>query len=206
MAEELSPSTPQSRRHHALRDAGDAHAIARYDDRQRGAAAHAGKPGGEPGPDRLGADLLYRGRGDRDAAHRLSHGAARPQAAVHRVGGRLHHRLHALRHGAVGDRDRAIPLAAGPLRRRAGAALADGAAQHQPAGASRLGDGGLGHGGDGGADPRARARRLADRGLQLALGVLHQPADRCAHLHRHDRSSCRRRGRRTRRGSTGPAS
>ncbi len=40
------------------------------------------------------------------------------------------------------------------------------------------GDGGLGHGRHPRPDHRAGARRLADRQLQLALGVLHQPAGR----------------------------
>src|SRR6185312_7004399 len=46
---------------------------------------------------------------------------------------------------------------------------------------------GVGYGGDGGAHPGAGTGWLADRGLQLAMGVLHQPADRGGHLHRHDR-------------------
>ena len=49
----------------------------------------------------------------------------------------------------------------------------------------------FGVGGDGRARARSGARRLADRELQLALRVLHQPADRRARLPRHDRRSCR---------------
>ena len=41
-------------------------------------------------------------------------------------------------------------------------------------------------------DPRSGARRLADRELQLALGVLHQRAVRHPVLPRHPRRSCRR--------------
>ena len=47
-----------------------------------------------------------------------------------------------------------------------------------PPAAARLGDGDLGHGRDGGPDPGPDARRLSDRRLQLALGVLRQPAVR----------------------------
>ena len=42
----------------------------------------------------------------------------------------------------------------------------------------RPGDGDLGRGHHGRPDPRADARRLADRELRLALGLLHQPAGR----------------------------
>ena len=73
-----------------------------------------------------------------------------------------------------------LPCAAGRLRRGAGAAVAGRAAADQPARAARAGDGGLGHGGHSGPDHRSGARRLADRRLQLALGVLHQPAGRGA--------------------------
>ena len=66
----------------------------------------------------------------------------------------------------------------GHLRRRAGAAVAGGAAADQPARAARPGDGGVRHRHDIGADLRPGARRLADLRLQLALGVLHQPAGR----------------------------
>ena len=45
-----------------------------------------------------------------------------------------------------------------------------------------LGHGHVGRGRDGRADSRPHARRLADRVLQLALGVLHQPALRGAGL------------------------
>ena len=69
-------------------------------------------------------------------------------------------------------------LLQGRVRRRAGAAVAGHHAEHLPAGAARLGDGDLGHGGDGRADPGPDARRLSDRILQLALRVLRQPAVR----------------------------
>ena len=100
----------------------------------------------------------------------------------------------------------AVPAAAGLLRRGAGAALAGHPARHLPAGGARLGDGALGRGRDGRPDPRADARRLADRQSQLALGVLHQRADRRARLRRHLGSSCTRRRRPRRASSTGSAS
>ncbi len=43
---------------------------------------------------------------------------------------------------------------------------------------ARPGDGDLGHGRDDRTDPRADARRLADRQPDVAMGVLHQPAGR----------------------------
>ena len=69
-------------------------------------------------------------------------------------------------------------LAAGAVRRGTRADVAGGAARHQSAGASRARHVDLGHGRDLGADLRSRSRRLVDRELQLALGVLHQRARR----------------------------
>ena len=66
--------------------------------------------------------------------------------------------------------------------------------QINPPRAARPGDGGVGHRRDAGADHRPGARRLADRRLQLALGVLHQPAGRRARLARHPGLSPRNRG------------
>ena len=73
--------------------------------------------------------------------------------------------------------DRRVPPAAGPVRRGADAAVASGAARHQSARAAmaarwRSGASGV----DARPDPRPDAGRLADRQLQLALGVLHQRA------------------------------
>ena len=65
------------------------------------------------------------------------------------------------------------------------------------------GDGDVGDGPDGRADPGADARRLDHRQLELALELLHQSADRHARLRRWSRPSCtirpscmRKRGRR----------
>ena len=66
----------------------------------------------------------------------------------------------------------------GAVRRGARAAVAVRAARHLSAGAPGLRDGAVGRARDGRPDPRPDARRLADRELQLALGLLHQPADR----------------------------
>ena len=84
--------------------------------------------------------------------------------------------------------DRAVPGSARRIRRGARSALAIRAAQHQSAGAAGIGDGDVGRRGDGRSDPRPGARRLADRELQLALRLLHQPADRHSVLSRHDGS------------------
>ena len=66
-----------------------------------------------------------------------------------------------------------VPLCAGRI------------AAHQPSRTTRPRDGGVGHRRHGRADLRTDARRLADRQLQLALGVLHQPAGRHHRLLRH---------------------
>ena len=76
------------------------------------------------------------------------------------------------------DRDGAVPLHPGRVRRRSGAAVAGHHAEHLSGRATRLGDGDLGHGRDARADPRPHARRLPDGVVQLALRVFRQPAVR----------------------------
>ena len=79
-----APGSPkaQSRGDHRLRHSRDADAGAGHDHRQRRAALHAGQRLGEPGPDRLGADVLHRRRRDHDAADGISCRTLRAQAAV----------------------------------------------------------------------------------------------------------------------------
>ena len=87
-------------------------------------------------------------------------------------------RLDAVRSGAEHRADGRVPAAAGRVRRRAGAAVADRDARHLSARPARLGDGDLGHGRDARADHGADPRGMADRRLFLALGVLRQSAVR----------------------------
>ena len=114
-------------------------------------------------------------------------GALRPQAAVPIRRRRLHRGVAALRPGADAAADGGVPLAAGRIRRRPGAAVPGGAAGHLSEGAARLRHGALGRRRDGGADPRADAGRLSHRVLRLALGVPDQPALRPDGLLRHPR-------------------
>ena len=155
---------------------GDGHAGARHDHRQCRPALYAGLAVDDPGPGQLGADLLHRRRRDHDLAARLDGDALRAQEAVHRLHRRLHRRLDAVRRRAVDRADGRLPPAAGRVRRGAGAAQPGGDARHLSAGAARLGDGDLGHGRHARADHGADARRLADRLLFVALGVLRQSA------------------------------
>ena len=196
----------QPRRDHRVDHLRDDHAGRRHDDRQCRAAAYPGQPLVLAGPDRLGGDVLHRRRGDHDAADRLARRAVRHQIRVPDLGDRLHDRLGAVRRGDQPDPARALPPAARGLRRGAGAAVAIGAAAHQPARAARPGDGDLGHRHDARADHRPGARRLADRQFHLALGVLHQPAGRRAVRARHPRSSSTRPARRIASASTSSAS
>src|SRR6266566_3461301 len=64
-------------------------------------------------------------------------------------------------------------------------AVASGADADQPAGAARPSGRDLGHRRDAGADLWSDAGRLADRGLQLALDLLHQPDGRADRVPRH---------------------
>ena len=126
----------------------------------------------------MGADLVHRRRRDHDAADRLSCRAVWPQAPVHDLDRRLHARLDAVRNGHVDRPDRRLPADPGRLWRGPGAAVAIGADGHLPAGAPGHGDVVLGHGDHDRPDHRAGSRRLAHRKLQLAVGLLHQRADR----------------------------
>ena len=103
------------------------------------------------------------------------------------------------------SRDGPVPAAAGRLRRGPGAAVAGRPARHLAAREARLGHGAVGRGRHGRPDPGADAGRLADRELQLALGVLRQPAGRHPHLHGPDDLPARERPARASR-STGSAS
>ena len=165
-----------------LRHDGDHHAGAGHHHRQCRAALHAGHAVGIAGPDQLGADLLHRRRRDHDRAGRLDRQPLRPQAHLHRLLGRLHHCVGAVRAGAGHQPDGAVPPAAGRVRRGAGAAVAGRDARLLHAAGARQGDVDLGHGRDDGPDHGPVTGRLADRDLFLALGVLRQSAVR--HLHR----------------------
>ena len=155
-------------------------AVARPDHRQRRTALHAGQLLGELRRDHLGAHHLHHRRRDHDRAGRLARRALRSQAAVRRLHHQLHHHLDDVRCGAVAGTDRRIPPDAGREQRRPGAAVAGDPVRHLSGGTTRLRDGGLGHGRDDRPDPRADARRLSHRDVQLALRVLHQPAVRPA--------------------------
>ena len=92
----------------------------------------------------------------------------------------------------------AYRLLAGRVRRGARALEPGGDARHLPARQARLGDGDLGHGRDARPDHGSDARRLADRLLFVALGVLRQSALRHSHhrgplgLHERDADAARR--------------
>ena len=90
--------------------------------------------------------------------------------------------------------DGRLPAAAGGVRRGAGAAVSQAVMLDiYPPEQARLGDGDLGHGRDARADHGSDARRLADRLLFLALGVLRQSAVRHPDRRRTLASSCARR-------------
>ncbi len=74
---------------------------------------------------------------------------------------------------------------AGPVRRGARAAVAGHSSRPLRRQRARIGDGAVRRLGDGRAGARPGDRRLADRQHQLALGLLHQRADRRAGLRRH---------------------
>ena len=164
---------------------GDADAGARHHHRQRGAAVHAGQPVGDP--DQITWVLT---------SYIIA--AAIMTAPVGWLAARFgRKRLFLLRSVGFTVASMLCGMAQPRCRRWWSFRLLQGVfgaalvplsqahdARHLSARAARLGDGDLGHGRDGRADPRADARRLSDRRLQLALGVLHQPAVRHPRRHR----------------------
>ena len=175
----------QSSHDHVVHHDGDDHADARQHHRKRRLAAHARNPVGLPGSDRVGADRLHRGRGHRHSSHRLVRRSLRPEKHISGIDQRLYLGLGAVRHVEFPGRDRRGAPAAGNIRRGPGAAVASGLDGHQSQGEAGLSHGHLGHGGHGRSDSRAHPGRLADRRLQLALGIFHQRSDRLpGHLRR----------------------
>ena len=181
----LQMAADQPARGYAVRHPRRHHAGAGYDDRQRRAALHAGQCVGERRSDQLGADLLYRGRGHHDPAIGVSCQQVRPQA--HPDGGRRRLRdcIRAVRPRAIAGPDRGLPIAARLLRRSAGSAWPVCSARHLYSGGTRFGHGRVRRIGDGRASAGAGDRRLADRPLQLAMGILYQRPPRSARFRRH---------------------
>ena len=123
-----------------------------------------------------------------------------------RLGRRLHGRLDAVRHGA--DAGQIVLFRV--CRALFGAALVPLSQtvllNIYPQGAAGLRHGALGRRRDGRPGARPGARRLADRELQLALRLLHQPAGRHPRLLRHDDVPAGDARNASRRSSTGSAS
>ena len=135
--------------------------LGRHDDRERRAAAHAGQPAGDAGPDRVDRDLLYRRVRGRDAARRagLRRVSACALLSASVVG--LHGGLGALRSRHRPRRSRRVPDPAGDLRCGTGAAVAGRAAAGIPARPTWSRDGALESRCPGRPRHRADARRLA---------------------------------------------
>ena len=182
-------------RHHR-RDDGRVAAGARHDHRQRRAAAHAGELERDPGHDQLGADELHRRLGHRASDQRLAGRQGRAQAPPARSRSwcsPLASVLCATATSLAGNGP--VPRASGRRRRVHRAARPGDIVRYQPARKARPGDGPVRRRGDDRPDSRAGARRVADRQLQLALGVSGQPAGRSplrpadGALHAQDRDS-----------------
>jgi hypothetical protein len=158
---------------HRLGDAGDDHDGAGHHDRQRRPAAHGRISLGLGRPDHLGPDLLHHRHRDHDPDDRLAGGSAGHQAGVRHLDHRLLGRFGPVRRGPEPRADRPLPRAAGYVRRGDGSSVPGRTSRHLSARGARPGHGGLGNGHHGRPDYRPGARRLADRRLLLALGVLH---------------------------------
>ena len=104
----------------------------------------------------------------------------RAKAAADGVGHRLHAGVAALRPGAQLALAGRVPAAARRDRRRACSRFHRRSCSRRFRRTAGEGDGLLGPRHRRRAHPRAGARRLAHRQLQLALGLLHQPAGRAS--------------------------
>ena len=178
-------TTRQPLDHRHRGDVRHLHGGARHHRRQRVAAAHRRQPVGDDRRSDLGADVVSGRQRDHPADDRLARQRLRPQAPADALGRRLHRRVVSVRPGADARLADRVPHHPGRDRRRAAAAVAGGAARGVPAAGSRQGDGLLGPRHRRRADSRTGARRLADRQLQLALGLLHQHPGR-HRVARHD--------------------
>ena len=139
-----APRCHDAQVHHRVGDGGDGDEFARFDDRERGAAAHAGQRRGVGGPDHLGADQLYRRRGDHDAVDRLAGGTVRAQAADAVFDRGVYDRQRAVRHCDESGRAGRFPPSSGCVRGGAGADESGDPARYQQARGSRVGDVDLG--------------------------------------------------------------
>ena len=108
----------------------------------------------------------------------------RPQARADGGRRRLRVCIRAVRHCAIAGPDRGLPIAARILRRGAGSAWPVRSARHLYGGRTRVCHGPVRRIGDGGAGAGAGDRRLADRPLQLAMGILYQRAVGSARIRR----------------------
>src|SRR5258707_1385962 len=120
--------------------------------------------------------IPMRGSVNHDPAIGLSCKQVRPQTCPDGGRRRLRDCIRALRHCAIAGRDRGFPIAAGILRRSAGSAGPVRSARCLHGGRTRVRHGPVRRIGDGGASAGAGDRRLADRPLQLAMGILYQRA------------------------------
>ena len=175
-AQGQGPGQSLDRRLHG--HAGDLHGGARHLDRQRRVALHRRRALGRPEPGDLGADQLPRGQRDRAAALRLADGAVRPQAVLHDLRAAVHDQLGPLRRGAEHRAADLLPRPPGARRRRPPAFRAGHPGRYLSAPATGHGDGHVRRGRRRRADPRARAGRIYQRQLLLALDLLHQHPDR----------------------------
>ena len=132
----------------------------------------------------MGHHLVHRRERHRHAARRLARVAVWIAARADDQRRRLHRGLGGLRLRDGPGRDGGVSRRAGPVRRGARAAGTGCADARIPARAARARDGAVDDGRAGGSHHRADARRLPHRHPELALGILHQRADRRARVFR----------------------
>ena len=157
------------------------HGGARLHHRQRRAALHRGRHGGERGRGILGGhDVSGRQRHHRHR-HRLSCQSPRPQEFLPHLPGAVHDQLADVRAGVEPSVDAAVPHPAGSRGRRHGAGRAVHPGRRLPAGEARPGLRPVRRRGGGGAGGRADARRLACGQCCLDLVLPDQRAGRRVH-------------------------
>ncbi len=179
-----SPRLAQSLADRGPGRARDLHGGARHDHRQRRAALHRRRLGGQRGRGVLGGDDLSGRQRRRLDGQRLPRAVLRPQGVLPDLPRAVHRELGAVRLFLEPGFPAVLPDPAGARRRRHGAGRAVDPGGFLPAGEARPGLRAVRRGGGRGAGGRADARRLAGRQFFLELVLPDQRPGR----RRHDRA------------------
>ena len=164
----------QSVDHCSHGDAGHVHGGARYEHRQRGAAAYRRQSFRGSGREHLGAYVLSGLERHRAAAERLALFDHRSQALLHGLRRAVHHQFVSVRARPESPHADRVPHSSRRGRRRLAAERAGHPRRHLCSRQARHGIRRLWHSGGDGSGHRSNTWRLDHRQFYLALDFLHQ--------------------------------